>query len=194
MLVIRIGRRDLTIFGMAVMLGLGLVLGSVRPAELVWASTRGVAPSAEVLPAPVLQPGARVTFEQATRMIQGGMEYGRDNGFRMSFVVLDAGGYVVASGRMDGAPFYTTEFARGKAYGTAATGRSSQALSEAYAANPALWGNAATVGYGAPLLPGRGALPIVMNGVLVGALGASGGPNLEDENAARAGLAAVGLE
>jgi uncharacterized protein GlcG (DUF336 family) len=33
-----------------------------------------------------------------------------------------------------------------------------------------------------------------MNGVLVGAMGGSGGPAQEDENAVAAGLAAVGLQ
>ncbi len=74
------------------------------------------------------------------------------------------------------------------------TGRPSAALQESYAANPALWGNVATLGYGAPMLPSRGAMPIMVNGALVGAMGASGGPSEEDENAVRAGLAAIGLE
>jgi uncharacterized protein GlcG (DUF336 family) len=60
--------------------------------------------------------------------------------------------------------------------------------------NPGLWGNAAGIGYGVPMLPARGSLPITVNGVLVGGIGASGGPAQEDENAVRAGLVAVGLE
>jgi uncharacterized protein GlcG (DUF336 family) len=44
------------------------------------------------------------------------------------------------------------------------------------------------------MLPARGALPIMINGQLAGAMGGSGGPAQEDENAVRAGLAAVGLQ
>jgi uncharacterized protein GlcG (DUF336 family) len=101
---------------------------------------------------------------------------------------------MIASARMDGARLNTMEFARGKAYASVFAGRPSAALQESYAANPALWGNAATLGYGGPLLPSRGALPIMMNGALVGAMGASGGPSEQHENAVRAGLAAIGLE
>ena len=194
MLVIRIGPRGLALLGMAAALSVGLALGSLRPVELVAAASRGSAPGAEVLPAPALQASRGVPVEQAFRMIDAAMAYAQERNYRMSFAVLDAGGHLVASGRMDGASFYTPEFARGKAYGTAASGRSSASLNESYQANPALWGNAASLGYGAPILPARGALPITVNGVLMGAIGASGGPPEEDENAVRAGLAAVGLQ
>ena len=81
---------------------------------------------------------------------------------------------------------FTIEFARGKADRSAISGRSSASLNDSYQNNPALWGGAINLGYNGPLLPARGALPFVMNGVLVGAMGASGAPSQEDENAAAA--------
>jgi len=95
---------------------------------------------------------------------------------------------------MDGARLNTIEFARGKAYASNFAGRPSGVLQESYTNNPGLWGNAASLGYGGPLLPSRGALPIMLNGQGAGAMGGSGGPAQEDENAVRAGLAAVGLQ
>lgn len=65
---------------------------------------------------------------------------------------------------------------------------------DSYQNNPALWGGAVNLGYLGPLLPSRGALPIMMNGALVGAMGGSGAPAQEDENAVAAALAAVGLQ
>ncbi len=194
MVVIRIGPRGLALLGMVLTLGIGLVVGSLRPAELVAAASRPAVPPADVLAAPLAQAGPKITLEQATRMLAGAIGYARDNNFNQSFAILDAGGHVIASARMDGATLLTIEFARGKAYGTAVSGRPSASLQESYQNNPALWGGAYALGYGGPLLPGRGALPVVMNGVLVGAMGASGAPAIEDENAVRAGLAAVGLE
>jgi glc operon protein GlcG len=193
MLVIRIGPRTLAMLGIVAALAIGLAIGSLRPVELAAAAGRSAAPAPEALPAPAAQ-AAGITYDQATRMIQAAMADARGKNFLMSFVVLDAGGHVIASGRMDGARLNTIEFARGKAYATALTGRPSAALQESYAGNPALWGNAATLGYGAPMLPARGALPIMQNGVVIGSMGASGGPAQEDENAVAAGIAAVGLQ
>jgi len=193
MLVIRIGPRSLALLGMVLALAVGLAIGSLRPVELVSAATRTNTTASDVLFSPAPQ-GSGVNLDQATRMIQAAMADARSKNYSMSFVILDAGGHVLASARMDGARPNTIEFARGKAYASAMTGRPSAALQESYAANPALWGNVATLGYGAPMLPSRGAMPIMVNGALVGAMGASGGPSEEDENAVRAGLAAIGLE
>jgi len=191
MLVIRIGPRSLALLGMAAALAVGVLLGSLRPAELV-AAARAAAPDADVLPAPAAQVNG-VSYEQAQRMIQAAMADAQSKNYLSAFVVLDGGGHVIASGRMDGARLQTIEFARGKAYASVFTGRPSGAVQESYANNPALWGNAASLGYGGPLLPARGALPIMINGQLAGAMGGSGGPAQEDENSVRAGLTAVGF-
>jgi glc operon protein GlcG len=193
MLVIRIGPRTLVGLGMAVALLVGLVAGSLRPVSLVAAADRA-APPAELLQAPLAQAGPRLSLELAARMLQEAIAYAREHNYPSSFVVLDAGGHVLASARMDGAALYTIEFARGKAYGSAVSGRASASLGESYQNNPALWGGAVNLGYLGPLLPARGALPVMMNGVLVGAIGGSGGPAQEDENAVAAALNAVGLQ
>jgi glc operon protein GlcG len=194
MVVIRIGPRGLAFLGMALTPVVGLVVGSLRPVDHVAAAARATTPVDDVLPAPLAQAGPRITAEQAARMIAGAIEYARANNLQQSFVVLDAGGHVIASMRMDGAALFTIEFALGKAYLSAVAGRPSAALGESYQNNPAPWGNAAGIGYGVPMLPSRGAWPVTMNGVLVGSIGASGAPSQEDENAVRAGLAAVGLQ
>jgi uncharacterized protein GlcG (DUF336 family) len=178
-------------------LGLGVLLGSTRAA---WPVAAAAPRMAEAVPAAVAaQPGAaqasrNVTWEQARRMLDAAAAYAAERNYSMSFVILDAGGHMVAASRMEGAHFLTPEFARGKAYGPAATGRSSASLNESYQGNPALWGNAASLGSGAPLLPATGTLPIFLNGVLIGSMGASGGPSQEDENAVRAGIQAGGLQ
>ncbi|HLH22903.1 MAG TPA: heme-binding protein [Chloroflexota bacterium] len=192
MLLIRIGPRTLAGLGMALALLVGIAAGSLRPVSLVAADR--MAPPASALPAPVAQASPRISLEMAERMLQGAIAYAREHDYPSSFVVLDAGGHLLASARMDGAALYTIEFARGKAYGSAVSGRSSAALGDSYQNNPALWGGAVSLGYQGPLLPSRGALPVMVDGVLVGAMGGSGGPSQEDENAVAAGLAAAGLQ
>jgi uncharacterized protein GlcG (DUF336 family) len=85
---------------------------------------------------------------------------------------------------MDGAPFVTSEVARGKAFAIVATGGvPGDELAKRYVENPQVWSNASSLGWGAPLLPSRGAYPVYIGGVLVGAVGASGAPSEMGEKA-----------
>jgi len=125
-------------------------------------------------------------------MIQGAVTYAREHNYRQSFAVVDAHGNLVATVRMDGARFLTPETARAKAYSSAAYGRPSGMLGQDYHDNPAFWGSLGSLGR--PIVPSQGALPILANGVQVGAMGAGGGTSQEDEDAVRAGIAAGGFQ
>ena len=119
----------------------------------------------------------------------------RDRGVALSFAVLDAAGHLVASARMDGASFITAEVARGKAFACVATGGvPGAALAQRYRDNPMVWGNVSSLGYGAPLLPAQGSLPIRRGGVLIGAMGASGAPSEIDEAVVAAAIAVISGE
>jgi glc operon protein GlcG len=133
-----------------------------------------------------------ISYGQARTAIDAAMAFAARNSLALSFVVLDTAGHVVASARMDGAAFITIEVARGKAFAVAATGGvAGSDLAERFKENPMVWGNAGPLGQGAPLLPARGALPIYRQGILIGAMGASGAPSESDEAAVKAGLAAI---
>jgi glc operon protein GlcG len=143
--------------------------------------------------APVTSYGNSITLAQATHLIDGARSYAQSKSLTISIVVLDAAGHLVASVRMDGAPFVTPEIARGKAYAAIATGGvPGDELAGRFTQNPMVWSNTASLGYGAPLLPAEGALPIFINGALAGSVGASGAPSDEDVNAIKAGIAAIG--
>lgn len=143
--------------------------------------------------APVTSYGNSITLAQATHLIEGARNYAHSKSLTISIVVLDTAGYLVASARMDGAPFVTPEIARGKAYAAIATGGvAGDELAGRFTQNPMVWSNTASLGYGAPLLPAEGALPIFINGTLAGSVGASGAPSDEDVNAIRAGIASIG--
>jgi len=139
------------------------------------------------------QSPSAIGYDDAMAAIAAGVGKARERGVALSFVVLDAAGHLVASARMDGAPFVTIEVARGKAFACAATGGvPGAALAQRYRDNPMVWGNVSSLGYGAPLLPAQGSLPIRRNGVLIGAMGASGAPSEVDEAVVAAGIAAIG--
>jgi len=137
-------------------------------------------------------PQLLISYRKANEAIAAAMEYARDKGAKLSFVVVDAAGHLVAAGRMDGAPFITIEVARGKAYASVATGgQPGSALAQRFLENPMVWGNVAGLGLGAPLLPATGSLPIFFHGDLVGAIAASGAPSEIDEAAVLAGILAI---
>lgn len=192
MLVIRIGPRTLAFLGMALALVTGLTVGSLRPADFALAAGRGAATAEILAAAPSAQGAATLSLDQANRAIQGSIAYARENGYRMSFVVVDASGTVVASAKMDGSGPLIPTIAQGGALVSATFGRPSGAVADGFANNPAFW--TSVIGMGRGFVLARGALPIVLDGVGVGAMAGSGGTAQQDEDAARAGLQAAGLE
>jgi glc operon protein GlcG len=133
-----------------------------------------------------------ISYRKAHDAIAAAMDYARSKDVMLSIVVVDTAGHLVAAGRMDGASFITIEVARGKAFACAATGgQPGSALAQRYRDNPMVWGNTANLGYGAPMLPATGSLPIFFGKNLVGAISASGAPSEVDEAAVAAGILAI---
>lgn len=148
---------------------------------------------ADTLPGPL--PAANISLEQAERVVAAAIDYARQNKTALTVVVVDAAGHVVTGARMNGVPFGTFDVARGKAIASVATGGvSGRALMDRYKANPIVFGQISSLSYGGPMFPSQGSLPIFHNGVLIGAVGASGASSQLDEDAGRAGIAAIGAK
>lgn len=111
-------------------------------------------------------------------------------GVPMSFAAVDAGGHLVAFERMDGAGFVTVEIAQSKAYTAAATKRPSGDVAAAFSERVA-FSAAVSVATHGRFIPGAGALPVIVQGVVVGAAGASGGTPDQDVAVIESALAAV---
>src|SRR4051794_34734842 len=108
----------------------------------------------------------------------------------MSFAVVDAGGHIVAIGRMDDADWITPEVALGKAWTAAAFRVPSDEQGKKAKDLVAFAGSisAATRGRYTPQI---GGLPIEVDGAAAGAMGASGATGAEDEEVVRAAIARV---
>ncbi|WOF42995.1 heme-binding protein [Sphingopyxis indica] len=133
-----------------------------------------------------------VSSRMARNIIEAGIAEAERVGHALSFAIVDTAGHLVASARMDGAGPVTIEIARGKAFATAATGgQPGDSLAQRFQENPQVWGNAGSLGYGAPMLPAAGSLPIKIDGRVVGAIGASGAPSAVDVAVISAALNAV---
>jgi uncharacterized protein GlcG (DUF336 family) len=92
---------------------------------------------------------------------------------------------MIAMARMDGARFYTTDVARGKARMSALFGQPSADMAE-FGNSPAFQSFNETIS--GPLYAFQGALPIMSGGELIGAMGCSGAASQVDEDAVRSAL------
>ncbi|GAA1544840.1 GlcG/HbpS family heme-binding protein [Nocardioides humi] len=111
----------------------------------------------------------------------------------LTVAVLDAGGHVVAVEREDGASMSRFEIAFGKAYGALALGMGSRSLM-ARAEQQAYFVSAVGAAIGGALVPVPGGVLVrTADGELLGAVGVTGDSSDNDEAAAVAGVAAVGL-
>ncbi len=111
-------------------------------------------------------------------------------GVKMSVSVVDPRGDLLTMCRTDGASWRTPPISRAKAVAAACFGRASGELTD-NALSPVFRGLMAMEG--GHMIPGQGALPVYRGGEIVGAVGGSGGTAQQDEDAARAGIEALGL-
>jgi uncharacterized protein GlcG (DUF336 family) len=121
-------------------------------------------------------------------MIDAAVAKARELGVAENVAILDDGGNLKAFGRMDGAPILTIGIAQDKAY-TALLGVSTQDLFNFIQSDPSLLAGMPTV---PRLAAWGGGFPIKVNGDVVGAIGVSGAPMVQnDVDCARAALALV---
>jgi uncharacterized protein GlcG (DUF336 family) len=106
------------------------------------------------------------------------------NNWNVAIAILDDGGHLLHLVRMDGATPANAEIAVGKARTSATTRRPSKMWEERIAA-----GRIAMLGM--PVLPVQGGLPIVVDGICIGGIGASGVQSHEDEQICQAGINAL---
>lgn len=109
-------------------------------------------------------------------------------GINIAVVVVDARGDLVAVERMDGARWFTADVARGKAFLSATFGRPSADIAE-NADNPFF--RSMLAHFEGKIVFAQGAVPIVQDGILVGAIGVSGGTGEQDAECAAAGVATI---
>lgn len=115
-----------------------------------------------------------LTLRQAVESIERGLAKARELGFRVAVAVVDEAGHLVACHRMDGALWITPEIARAKANAAAAFQASTADLEERFSGKRQLFASSVAGLGDYQLVFGRGAVPIVEDGRIVGAVGVSG--------------------
>jgi uncharacterized protein GlcG (DUF336 family) len=164
----------------AVLLAISII-GVTSAAAQPPAQGRGQAPAAPAPPLPTPGP----TMAEALKALEAARAVAVKLGVNLSCAVVDSRGDLVALTRMDGARFFTTDVARGKAQMSAMFGQPSGSLAQ-FGSQP-FFQNLNTAAQGR-LYPLQGALPISRNKQPAGAIGCSGASAQQDEDAAKAGL------
>ena len=129
-----------------------------------------------------------ISFELAQKMVEAAVAKARELGVSENVAILDDGGNIKAFSRMDGASMPTIEIAHKKAY-TALFGVSTQDFFDFIQGDPSLLAGIPTL---SRVAAWGGGFPIKVDGEVVGAIGVSGAPVVQnDVDCARAALALV---
>lgn len=130
-----------------------------------------------------------LSYEQAMKALDAALAKAAEMGIAVAVAVVDEKGFPVALGRMDGARYFTSETATGKAKASALFGNSSGRLAQNV---PGAIAQAASEATGGRAIFWQGAVPIRIGAELVGAIGASGSTSENDEVVSQAGANALG--
>jgi len=114
------------------------------------------------------------SLAQAVACIERGVVRAKELGFLVAIAVVDEAGHLVACHRMDGALWITPEIARAKANAAAAFRASTDDLEGRFGGARQLFANNVAALDNYQLIFGKGAVPLVSDGRIVGAVGVSG--------------------
>ena len=123
-----------------------------------------------------------VTLDHARTCIGRGIERAKELGFLVAIAVVDEAGHLVACERMDGALWVTPEIARAKANAAAGFRATTLDLEERFTRRMLFADNVATLG-GYEFVFGRGGVPLVADGRVIGAVGVSGAVPADNDHA-----------
>jgi uncharacterized protein GlcG (DUF336 family) len=136
---------------------------------------------------PSKPPPPSITLAEARAIMEGAIDFARQRNLAMAVVVVDSSGNPIASERMDGVSVANLKFAEGKAFAAAMLRQTTESLSELATTRPDRFFGMLNM-YPGKMYFDNGGVPLVANGVLVGAVAVSGLPRKQDEPAGRAGI------
>lgn len=134
-----------------------------------------------------------LTIAGAKELIRLCQESGAEYEKALTLAVVDAGGYILAVERQDGARPMTPSIAISKAYSAAVMQRPTRMLKAWSESDPTFFTQVAGMGL-YPIVATEGGVTIKRDGELLGGLGVSGGRPEEDQAIAESALTAGGYE
>jgi glc operon protein GlcG len=125
-----------------------------------------------------------LTLDGAKNILAAAEAEAKKNSWNLAIAVVDAAGGLVAFHKMDNTGPSNVDFALGKARTAARYRRATRLLDSALTAGR-------TAFLATDALPIEGGVPIIIDGLVIGAVGASGAQSSQDAQAATAGINAL---
>jgi len=130
--------------------------------------------------------GVSISADAAKKVAAAAVAEARKNNWAMAVAIVDIGGYLVYFERMPDTQLGSVEVSIEKAKSAALFRRPTKAFQDIVAGG----GEGLRILRLTGAVPVEGGLPIIVDGKLIGAVGASGGSSDQDGRTAQAGLAA----
>jgi len=130
--------------------------------------------------------GVSISADAAKKVVAAAIAEARKNNWAMAVAVVDTGGYLVYFERMPDTQLGSVEVSIEKARSATLFRRPTKAFQDIVAGG----GEGLRILRLTGAIPVEGGLPIIVDGKLIGAVGASGGSSDQDGRTAQAGVAA----
>jgi glc operon protein GlcG len=130
--------------------------------------------------------GLPISLDRAESVIQAAVAEARKRNWKMNVAVADSGGNLVAFQRMDGAMLASIQIAEHKARAAATFRRPTKVFEDGI--------NLMHLNYLLAfdgVIASRGGIPLIDQGLIIGAIGVSGGADSQDEVVSKAGAAVI---
>jgi uncharacterized protein GlcG (DUF336 family) len=130
--------------------------------------------------------GPPISLERAQAVVAAAVEEAKKRSWKMNVAVSDSGGNLVAFQRMDGAMLASIQIAEHKARAAVTFRRPTKVFEDGV---QLMHLNYLLAFDG--IIASRGGLPLIDQGVIIGAIGCSGGTDSQDEVVSKAGAAVI---
>ena len=130
--------------------------------------------------------GLPISLEQALAVIQAAAAEAKKRNWKMNVAISDSGGNLVAFQRMDGAMLASIQIAEHKARAAVTFRRPTKVFEDGV---QLMHLNYLLAFDG--IIASRGGIPLIDQGVIIGAIGCSGGTDSQDEVVSKAGAAVI---
>ena len=130
--------------------------------------------------------GPPISLDRAQAVIHAAVVEAKKQDWKMNVGVVDSGGNLVAFQRMDGAMLASIQIAEHKARAAATFRRPTKVFEDGV--------NLMHLNYLLAfdgIIASRGGIPLIEHGVIIGAIGCSGGADSQDEIVSKAGAALI---
>jgi glc operon protein GlcG len=130
--------------------------------------------------------GFPISLDRAQAVIQAAVAEAKNRDWKMNVAVADSGGNLVAFQRMDGAMLASIQIAEHKARAAVTFRRPTKVFEDGI---QLMHLNYLLAFDG--IIASRGGIPLIDQGVIIGAIGCSGGTDSQDEVVSKAGAAVI---